>query len=92
MRSLSYGYLAEIKESIVGLGYRFLTSGIVPTDPTMLRTLVLANALLFITSLACFGAFLYNLSYNQWLATFDAIASLVSFFAIIDLRKNNGYC
>jgi diguanylate cyclase (GGDEF)-like protein len=78
MRSLSFN-----------LGYRFLTSGIVPTDPTMLRTLVLANALLFITSLACFGAFLYNLSYNQWLATFDAIASLVSFFAIIDLRKNN---
>ena len=52
MRSLSYGYLAKIKAKLVALGYRFLTSGISPSDPTMLRTLVLANALLFITSLA----------------------------------------
>jgi len=71
--------------------YRFLTAGIIPSDVVTTRKLMIANALLFITSTICLlGAYLNFVVFNSpKLAVLDVIAVLISFFVIVDLRRNH---
>ena len=70
--------------------YRFLSADIAPSNFMILRSVMITNALLFITSSVCFLASTLNFTvfHTPILATLDAIAFFISFFAIVDLRKN----
>ncbi|MFY9143255.1 GGDEF domain-containing protein [Sulfuricurvum sp.] len=71
--------------------YRFLSTGIVPTDLDMLRKLMMANAFLLISSITflIFTALNFTLFHSPMLGIFDGLAFLASVFALIDLHRNH---
>jgi len=71
--------------------YRFLSADINTADPAALRVMMTANAFLFITAGICLLAAFLNIFVmgSITIAILDAIAFIISLFAMIDLHRNH---
>lgn len=71
--------------------YRFFTAGMEPSNLTVLRTVVMANAFLLISVVAfsLFSLFNFTFFHSRLLGILDASAAIVSTMALIDLHRNH---